>query len=146
MTHNYKHTQVGYLMLTIFIIIPVVLGPVMLIYGFSIPGISVIIVDLIFLALFATLKVTIENDFIKICFGIGLISKKFALKDIVSCKAVKTPWYYGWGIRLTPRGWLFNVSGYDAVEIEMKNKKYYRIGTDVPSELESAIKKNISKK
>jgi hypothetical protein len=43
---------------------------------------------------------------------------------------VKNPWYYGWGIRLIPGGWLYNVSGFWAVELQMKNGKRYRIGTD----------------
>jgi len=39
--------------------------------------------------------------------------------------------------------WIFNVSGFDAVELVMKNGKIYRIGTDMPKELEVAIKKGI---
>lgn len=53
------------------------------------------------------------------------------------------PLYYGWGIHLTPHGWLYNVSGSDAVEIRMKTGKKYRIGTDVPEELERAISRSI---
>ena len=39
--------------------------------------------------------------------------------------------------------WIYNVSGFDAVEIIMKNKKVYRIGSDVAKELETAIKQSI---
>jgi hypothetical protein len=35
--------------------------------------------------------------------------------------------------------WIYNVSGFDAVEITMKNGKIYRIGTDEPLKLEQAI-------
>ncbi len=47
-------------------------------------------------------------------------------------------WYYGWGIRgwLWPKMWIYNVSGFDAVEIKLKNGKMYRIGTDEPKKLE----------
>ena len=48
-------------------------------------------------------------------------------------------WYYGWGIRYTPHGWLFNVSGLDAVELELKNGRTWRVGTDEPVELLAAI-------
>jgi len=34
---------------------------------------------------------------------------------------------------------IFNISGFDAVEIKMKNGKIYRIGTDEPKKLEQAI-------
>jgi hypothetical protein len=37
-----------------------------------------------------------------------------------------------------------NVSGPHAVEIELKNGKKYRIGTDVPENLEKAIREFIS--
>jgi len=40
--------------------------------------------------------------------------------------------------------WIYNVSGWSAVEIIMKNGKIYRIGTDTPSELEAAIKQSIN--
>ncbi|MEK7656054.1 MAG: hypothetical protein AAB386_05245 [Patescibacteria group bacterium] len=41
--------------------------------------------------------------------------------------------------------WIYNVSGFDAVEIILKNGKIYRIGTDVPKELEVAINKEKSR-
>ena len=34
---------------------------------------------------------------------------------------------------------IYNVSGFDAVEIQLKNGKIYRIGTDEPKKLEQAI-------
>ena len=34
---------------------------------------------------------------------------------------------------------IFNVSGFDAVEIKMQDNKIYRIGTDEPQKLEQAI-------
>jgi hypothetical protein len=53
---------------------------------------------------------------------------------------VKNPWYYGWGIHLIPGGWLYNVSGWEAVELQMKNGNKYRIGTDDPQGLMDAIR------
>jgi hypothetical protein len=35
--------------------------------------------------------------------------------------------------------WIYNVSGFDAVEILMKSGKRYRIGTDQPEELVQTI-------
>jgi len=45
---------------------------------------------------------------------------------------------------MTPHGWLYNVSGLDAVEVTTKSGKKYRIGTDVPAELEQAIRSVLS--
>ena len=89
--------------------------------------------------LFSKLTVTIEDQMLKLRFGIGLIRKKFLLNEMESSRVVRNPWYYGWGIRLTPHGWLYNVSGFFAVEIKMKTKKKFRIGSDAPEELHRAI-------
>ena len=71
--------------------------------------------------------------------GPGLIRRSFAVPSIRTAQAVRNHWYYGWGIRLTPHGWLFNVSGLDAVQIRLENGRQYRIGTDRPEELLAAI-------
>jgi len=39
---------------------------------------------------------------------------------------------------------LYNVSGFDAVEIKLRTGKKFRIGTDVPQELEKAIEQAIN--
>ena len=68
------------------------------------------------------------------------------LKEIISAKSVKNRWYYGWGIRIWfwPYMWIYNVSGFDAVEIIMRNGKIYRVGADTSKELEVAIKQAIN--
>ncbi len=47
------------------------------------------------------------------------------------------------GLEMGSYMWIFNVSGFDAVEIRMKRGKIYRIGTDEPEKLETAIKQVI---
>lgn len=106
---------------------------------------SVMFIILFTLASFVTLTVSIKDNFIKLKFGFGIFRKQFLLSDIVSATQVRNPWYCGWGIRLSvsPYMWIYNVSGFDAVEIKMKNGKVYRIGTDEPEKLESAIKQAV---
>lgn len=101
---------------------------------------------LLILVSFSTLTVFIDERYLNIKFGYGIFRKKFLLSDIVLTKQVKNRWYYGWGIRflLWPRMCIYNVSGFDAVEIIMKDGKIYRIGTDTPSGLEAAIKQVIN--
>jgi len=98
------------------------------------------------LASFATLQARIDKKYLYIKFGYGIFRKKFSLNDIVSAKAVKNHRRYGWGIRgwLRPKMWIFNVSGFDAVEIGLKNGSRYRIGTDEPKQLEQAILRSIT--
>ena len=79
--------------------------------------------------------VGVSDGWVEVKFGIGLMRKKFALSDIESCSVVRNRWWYGWGIRKIHRGWLFNVSGLDAVELMMRNGRKHRIGTDDPDGL-----------
>lgn len=112
--------------------------------NFLMTGVMALIV--LILASSATLTVSIDKNYLRIRFGYGIFRKKFALNDIISAKIVKNPWYYGWGIKVWfwPCMWIYNVSGFDAVEIIMKDGKIYRIGTDDPHKLESSIRKAIS--
>ena len=143
MIKQYQHIQIGYLMITVYTLGILFIACLMAIYGFNWIAFVVLIILGVCLVLFATLTVVIDEDVLEIRFGPGVIRKKFPLKDIESCRVVKNPWYYGWGIRLTPHGWLYNVSGFHAVEIKMKTGKKYRIGTDVPNDLEKTIKQSI---
>jgi hypothetical protein len=148
---TYKHTQIGYLMIVVTLL---VLGLFVSMYltaaaeppsvdsgtNLLVTGIMALIVCV--LASFTTLSVSIDANRLRVKFGYGIFSKSFALDQIASARTVKNHWYFGWGIRLWlwPPMWIYNVSGFDAVEIVMKGGKVYRIGTDVPSELEAAIK------
>ena len=66
-----------------------------------------------------------------------------ANKKEIEAQPVTNKWYYGWGIKRTPHGWLFNVSGLQAVEITLRSAKKYRIGTDEPERLADAIRANL---
>ncbi len=90
--------------------------------------------------IFSSMTVTIEDDILIIRFGLPIVRKKLVLSEIESCEIVQNPWYYGWGIRRIPRGWLFSVSGRSAVEVVMKSGKRYRIGSDAPEGLVAAIR------
>lgn len=109
--------------------------------GTNLLATSVMVLILLVLASFGSLQVRIDEKYVRIKFGYGIYRKKFSLNDITSAKTVKNRWYYGWGIRgwLWPKMWVYNVSGFDAVEIKLKNGKTYRIGTDEPKKLEQAI-------
>jgi hypothetical protein len=62
------------------------------------------------------------------------------VQEIRDARAVRNRWFYGWGIRLTPHGWMFNVSGLDAVELDLPNGRRFRNGTDEPERLLAAIR------
>jgi len=92
------------------------------------------------LLLFSTLTVIVSDGWLECRFGVGLIWRRIRLSDVRNAEAVRNKWYYGWGIRLTPHGWLWNVAGLDAVELTFANGKKFRIGTDEPGRLLEAIR------
>ncbi|MGB0389532.1 MAG: hypothetical protein ACPGWR_32325 [Ardenticatenaceae bacterium] len=141
---EYKHTQIGYLLLILYSGVILLIAYLALMSGFNPIALVALLVMLVVLALFATLSVTVDQEMIKLQFGIGLIRKGFRVDQIEAYQVVKNPWYYGWGIRYTPRGWLFNVSGLSALELQMKNGKTYRIGTDDPQGFAQAVEQALN--
>ena len=93
----------------------------------------------IVVVLFHSLTVRISRSDIALSFGVGLIRKRFPIGDIRSVRIARNRWYNGWGIRKIRGGWLYNVSGFDAIEIQLKNERKYRIGTDQPEKLLAAV-------
>ncbi|MFC1847567.1 hypothetical protein ACFLW5_01980 [Chloroflexota bacterium] len=141
---RYEHTQVGYLIITVMAAMMVLIGVVLADAGSNLIAIGVLVVIAVVLVLFSSLTVVIREGELEVRFGPGPIRKRFKLNEIESCQVVKNHWYYGWGIRLTPHGVLYNVSGFHAIEIKLRTGKKFRIGTDVPRELEEAIRQAIN--
>jgi hypothetical protein len=92
------------------------------------------------LLFFAWLTVVVDDRDLRFWFGPGLIRRSFPIPEIRRCDVVKNSWMYGWGIHLTPRGWLYNVSGLEGVEVELSGGKQFRLGSDEPAELCRAIR------
>lgn len=150
MTKTYKHTQIGYLMIGVTIAILVLFVRTYITTAAEIPSIdsgnnmlttATMAIVLFILVSFWSLHVHIDQKYLRIKFSYGIFKKNFPLDEIVSAKAVQNPRYTGWGIRrrIGHKIWIYNVSGFDAVEIQLKNGKHYRIGTDEPKKLEQAI-------
>ena len=72
-------------------------------------------------------------------FGPGFWKKSIELSQIHSVQSVRNKWWYGWGIRKIPNGWLYNVSGLQAVEVLFGDGQLVRLGTDEPEKLITAI-------
>lgn len=137
----YRHTQPGTPVL-------VVAGGVFLLLVALVTTIAahpiamaVVFLLLLCLVLFNSLTVEVTDAAVRVRFGPGPIGRSFRLSDIGQVRTVRNPWYYGWGIRWFPHGWLFNVSGFDAVELTMLDGRVFRIGTDQPRELLAAIER-----
>ena len=141
----YKHTQAGTYSRTTFgalfvmtLAAALYVGPGDSNAAWILGGMSAFML-LVFLQ-FHSLTVEVVRGYLRIRFGVGLIRRQFRVKDIESVEVVRNRWWYGWGIRITPHGWLFSVSGLDAVQIKLRKGRQYRIGTDEPEALLAAIR------
>jgi energy-coupling factor transporter transmembrane protein EcfT len=146
MIKRYEHTQVGYVIIIAVMVVVVLIAVLMAREGFHPAPLVVMVILLALLVMFSSLTVIIWQDRIEVRFGPGLVRKVFKLADIVSSRIVKNQWYYGWGMRITSHGPLYNVSGLQAVEIIFANGTQFRIGTDVPLELQAALEKALSER
>ncbi len=142
----YSHRQTGYSVMALMIIPVLIILLISFYHSFDWPALFAMLLIAFALSISGTMQVKIENNALLLKMGIGIIKRKFPLEEIIECSKVKNPWYYGWGVRLTPHGLLYNVSGFDAVKIKMKSGKQYRIGTDQPEKLEQAIKQQIKQR
>ena len=89
--------------------------------------------------LFATLTVEVDDREVRVRFGIGLFRKTVPVADILRCELVRTRIRWGWGLHWTPSGWLYNVSGRDAVRLEIARDRAVIIGSDEAPALKRAI-------
>ena len=103
-----------------------------------------LIITLGILIFFGQLRITVTGSHLRLHFGIGIIRKKIALEDIERIHQVRNKWWYGFGVRLTPHGWMWNISGLDAIELKLKTGKIFRVGTANPERLIEILSKQIT--
>ncbi len=88
-------------------------------------------------------KITIMVSQTQVSFkmGIGLFGKTYQMSDIRQCRSVSNSFIAGVGIKMLPNGWLYNVSGIKAIELQFKSKySIVRIGTNKPEEISEYIR------
>lgn len=110
----------------------------------AVPGAGVIVAVSGFALLIAVgimmSRLTVEVDGgVTAEFGWGWPRRSVAVGDIVGARRCHNSWWHGWGIRKVSRGWMFNVAGREAVELELVSGRVFRIGTDEPDALLAAI-------
>jgi len=136
---HYRHTQIGWAILGVVTGVAVLVAPRLPAGGTGVPGGPLLVVLALVVLLFSTLTVEVDGEAIRLRFGVGLVRKRVDLADVRAWQAVRNPWYCGWGIRRAPGGVLWNVSGFEAVELVLADGRRLRIGTDEPSALVSAL-------
>ena len=142
---HYKHTQVGYVMLVTASALTLFAAAMSQQPEVPWEAVFILIATILLVFSFGSLTVEVDGTHVSLMFGWGIFRKKFALSEITSAKKVRNPWYIGWGIRVWfwTYMWVYNISGFDAVEIILKSGEIYRIGTDEPVELQRAIERHL---
>ena len=142
MEAEYRHTQYGALMFTVFLVTGALIAVVALDLAAENRWGTVVVMICLYifgLALFYSFTVEISEEKLKFWFGIGVIRKSYSLSEIQSTQKVVNPWYYFWGVKSIPGGWLFAITPGAAVEIILKNGKIVQLGTNQPKLLKKTI-------
>jgi hypothetical protein len=138
---HYRHTQVGWVIIGSLAATVAFFSVIMAAVELSGLLAIVVAVLLLVIVLFGTLTVQVDSQRIRFRFGVGLIRRHIDLTDVRHFSQVKNPWYYGWGVHVFPGGVVYNVSGFSAVQLVLKDGKRVRIGTDEPDALCQAIER-----
>jgi len=143
----YEHTQIGYVIIAVMggsffgVILPLLLflpGPARGGLGFAavmVGGAGL---------LFHSLTIRVHDGTLIWHFGPYFWTNELALDEIARVEPVRNTPLMGWGIRMLRNGWLYNVSGLDAVEIETQDGTVVRLGTDEPEALCRALNVHVS--
>jgi hypothetical protein len=88
-----------------------------------------------------SMTVRIQGGELCIRFGPGWPRKTVPLADISAVEVTRTSFIDGWGVHRTRRGWLYNVSGYDAVLLKLASGRNLLVGSDEPRRLKAALQR-----
>lgn len=89
--------------------------------------------------LFPTLTTQVDDEALRISFGIGLVRTSVPLADVLSVDRVIVRVWWGWGLHWTPGGWLYNIGGRDAVKVTVRRARGVIVGSDDADGLYDAI-------
>ena len=85
------------------------------------------------------MRVSVDDRVVRVVMGIGLLRKTVEVADIRKADVVRTRVLWGWGVHLTPAGWLYNVGGRWAVRLEFASERALMVGSADPEGLHDAI-------
>ena len=107
------------------------------------PFLLITILFLVVFVLFYKLTIEIRGSELYIIYGVGIIRIVFKIDQLKHVEAIRTPWYYGLGIRITPKGMLYSIQGLKAVRLQFSSKgrhKKVMVGTPEPDKLAQRLR------
>lgn len=95
---------------------------------------------------FRRLTVSDAGEHLLISFGpLPLFRRRIRFADVERVEKGRTTFLDGWGIHLSlSGGWVWNLWGFDCVDVWYKKGRKVRIGTDDPVGLESFLKERMN--
>lgn len=140
---EYRKSQIGWLLIGFFSVVTLFIVLAYLNQWGSKPisataFLVVLLIQIFVLLLFYKLTILVNQSTIKIRYGIGLIRITIKIEKLLEVESIKTPWYYGLGIRITPKGMLYNIQGLNALKLVYQNRgndKTLMLGTQEPEVL-----------
>ena len=93
-------------------------------------------VALLALLLMGRLRVRLDAQQLQWDFGwLSVPRWRLALADVAAVEVGRSRWYEGWGINRTRQGMLYNVRGFGAVRLQLRDGRVIRLGSDEPERL-----------
>jgi hypothetical protein len=87
----------------------------------------------------SSLSVVVRPGELEVAYTAGLFRRRLDLTGVEAAAVAAVPWYYGRGIRFTPRGWLYSVWGREGVSLTYADGHTVTVGSDEPYLLLSAV-------
>lgn len=141
MAVRYQHTQRGTVMIAVLIagVVACSLAAWLNLTPMRWVLVALAVVSAVMIGVFYSLTVAVSDGQLKWYFGFGVWTYSMPLTDISSVRIVRNSVFNSFGIRMRPGFRLYNVSGLDAVELQLKTGGIRHIGTDDPKGLAAAI-------
>ena len=136
---SYRRTQYGIVTAGIPLVVTAGVSVMLISQGAMAAGLLVLAIVTTTTLIFGALTVSVKDDQLRLTYGVGVIRKTIDLRDVVAVRAVRTPAWSGWGIRILPGGWLYNIQGRDAIELTRRSGGHVYVGTDDPDGLIAEI-------
>ena len=141
---EYEHTQWGFISIPTFLLFAVIVVPATAADDetsamFTVAIVAFMIALLAIVLVFSRLAVTVSGGRIATAFGFGRPHREIELENVAAVRQVRNTWMQGWGVRKISGGWMYNVWGLDAVEVELSSGGVFRIGTNDPENLLAVI-------
>lgn len=145
----YHHRQSGWWLWGVMTVLTLAMLLLMVVMAQREPGLTWLLgglcaVNLLIVTGFSSFTIEIDAREVRWRFGGGWFRRRAELSALRDASVTRTRWLDGWGIRLTRRGWLYNIVGLDAVLVRRQDGSSFLLGSDEPDRLAAAINRGIA--